>query len=92
MVGKKKKKSAVRPVVSLRVRPAMYEDLIREAQQRRLKLSEEVERRLLHYDELIADQNMVDDATLGSWLNTDHTDEMINKLADRLAKAMKRKE
>ena len=61
MVGKKKKKSAVRPVVSLRVRPAMYEDLQREADKRQLKLSEEIERRLLEYDDLVSFRNEVDD-------------------------------
>ena len=85
----KKKKAVVRPVVSLRVRPAMYEDLTREAKQRRLKLSEEIERRLLHYEEMMADQAIVDDANLGAWLNSDTTDAMIDKLAERIAKKLK---
>ena len=91
MAAKKRKKAAVRPVVSLRVRPAMYEDLVREADKRRLKLSEEIERRLIDYDKLVADANEVDDATLGAWLNSDR-DDMIDKLAERIAKKLKPKE
>ena len=88
MVGKKKKKSAVRPVVSLRVRPAMYEDLQREADKRQLKLSEEIERRLLEYDDLVSFRNEVDDSRLGAMLNT-RDDDMIDKLAERIAKKLK---
>jgi guanylate kinase len=92
MVRKKAKKalSKVRPVVSLRVRPAMYEDLVREANKRQLKLSEEIERRLIHYEEMIADASEVDDATLGAWLNSDRND-MIDKLAERIARKLKQK-
>jgi guanylate kinase len=85
-----KKTSNVRPVVSLRVRPAMYQDLMREASKRQLKLSEEIERRLIHYEEMIADANEVDDATLGAWLNSDR-DDMIDKLAERIARKLKQK-
>jgi hypothetical protein len=89
-VGKKaaKKPSRVRPVVSLRVRPAMYEDLVREADKRQIKLSEEIERRLISYEEMIANVNEVDDSWLGSGLNT-HQDELIDILADRIAKKLK---
>ena len=89
MVGKKMKKSAVRPVVSLRVRPAMYEDLAREAEKRQLKLSEEIERRLIEYDDLVSFRNEVDDARLGAMLNT-RDDDMMDKLAERIAKKLKR--
>jgi hypothetical protein len=88
MARKKLKKAVERPVVSLRVRPAMYEDLVREANKRRIKLSEEIERRLIRYDEMIEDANSVDDATLGAWLNSDR-DDMIDVLAARIAAAMK---
>jgi guanylate kinase len=88
MAGKKKKKAAVRPVVSLRVRPAMYEDLVREADKRRLKLSEEVERRLIHYDKMISDENEFNDGTLGAWLNSER-DDLINILAERIARKLK---
>ena len=95
MVGKKKKKAVVRPVVSLRVRPAMYEDLIREAKERRIKLSEEVERRLIHYEALEHDEAMKkvnaaieDDMVLGDAL-TGPSDDTIDKLAERLAKKLK---
>ena len=88
MVGKKKKKAAVRPVVSLRVRPAMYEDLVREANERRIKLSEEVERRLIRYEEMVASENMLDDDLLGAALNQ-RSDEMIDKLAARIAEKLK---
>ena len=88
MVGKKKKKAAVRPVVSLRVRPAMYEDLVREANERRIKLSEEVERRLIRYEEMMVDEALTDDAVLGASLNQ-RSDDMIDKLAERIAKALK---
>ena len=40
----------------------MYEDLVREADKRRLKLSEEVERRLIHYEQMIEGARMGDDA------------------------------
>jgi hypothetical protein len=98
MVRKKRKKAAVRPVVSLRVRPAMYEDLVREADKRRLKLSEEVERRLIGYDEMIAAAtgtaagvgaaSAVGQAILGAGSDTDA---MIDKLAERIAKKLKPK-
>jgi hypothetical protein len=92
MVGKKKKKSAVRPVVSLRVRPAMYEDLVREAEQRRIKLSEEVERRLIRYEEMIADANEVDDANRGSRFDPSDPnawDKIAERIANRLNKKLK---
>jgi hypothetical protein len=91
MAGKKKKKAPVRPVVSLRVRPAMYEDLVREANERRIKLSEEVERRLIRYEELDANkmmEEMADDTILGASL-TGIKDDVIDKLAERIAKKLK---
>ena len=75
-------------VVSLRVRPAMYEDLVREAEQRRIKLSEEVERRLIRYEEMTSELNELDDANLGAVLNQ-RSDDMINKLAERIAEKLK---
>jgi hypothetical protein len=89
MMSKKRKKAPVRPVVSLRVRPAMYEDLVREADKRRIKLSEEVERRLMYYDTVMQDWG-----ELVSWDQKYRdilTDDTIDKLAERIAKKIKSK-
>ena len=83
MAQKKARKPAPREVVSLRLPALLREELIREAAKRKIKLSEEIERRLTHYDELIADANQIDDAILGASLNT-HLDDMVDKLAERI--------
>jgi hypothetical protein len=101
MKGKKRKKATVRPVVSLRVRPAMYEDMVREAEKRRLKLSEEVERRLIRYDEIIANEAAAAAgiaAGTGTATSTGTAravgqaildDATIDKLAERIAEKLK---
>jgi hypothetical protein len=67
----------------------MYKDLVREKGAVALSEVEELERRLIRYEEMMVDQAMVDDASLGAWLNSDTTDDMIDKLAERIAKALK---
>ena len=63
---------------------------MREASKRKIKLSEEIERRLTHYEQMIEDANMVDDARLGAILNT-RDDDNIEKLAERIAVALEKR-
>ena len=83
MAQKKARKPAPREVVSLRLPALMREELMREAARRKIKLSEEIERRLTHYDELLTDANQIDDAILGASLNS-RLDDMVDKLAERI--------
>jgi guanylate kinase len=87
---RKSKKAVVRPVVSLRVRPAMYEDLVREADKRRIKLSEEVERRLIRYEEKMEDVDWVAKEIEQRQLDV-LTDDQIDKIAERIVKMLKPK-
>ena len=81
--------STERPVVSLRLAAGDYEEKMTRGRRKRLRLAEEVARyRLEHYDELVSFRNEVDDARLGAMLNT-RDDDMIDRLAERIAKARK---
>jgi hypothetical protein len=68
----------------------MYKGLVTE--KGAVALSQEVEARLIRYEEMLVDQAMVDDASLGAWLNSDTTNATINKLAERIAAALKDKD
>ena len=91
MARKAKKQSTERPTVGVRLPPALRDSMMAEAKRKRIRLAEEIRHRLAQYDELIADKNQVDDAILGASLNSD-LDDMIDKLAERIAAALKKRE
>ena len=88
MARKAKKQSTERQTVGVRLPPALRDSLVAEAKRRRIRLAEEVRYRLAHYDELVSFANEVDDSRLGAMLNT-RDDDMIDKLAERIAKKLK---
>ena len=86
--GKRKSNPRNDRLVGVRLPPALRDSMMAEAKRKRIRLAEEIRHRLAQYDELIADKNQVDDAILGASLNSD-LDDMIDKLAERIAAAMK---
>jgi hypothetical protein len=83
----KTRKLAARPVLSMRVPAAMRESLVREASKRRIKVSEEAERRLTYYD--LAMQQWGEPTAWGERFRDTITDDAIDKIAERIATKLK---
>src|SRR5690348_9589289 len=85
MAAKKsaRKKSSQRQMVGFRVRPAMYEDLAREAKKRQIRMSEEIERRLIVYDEMMMDAERV-----VREIEEMRFDDLIDRISDQTARKL----